>query len=125
MRAHGASTDKISHMHDLLPSLAQVARELRVAAGLTYAHVAVHVRKRDGRSGVSESTVARFEYGNAWPENPDAMVCGYALALGVEPEAIWYPAFVLAFPSMRHGVAPRRRSRAANGVDTTAAAQTR
>jgi hypothetical protein len=123
MRVLSAKDRKISHMHDLLPSLAQVARELRMAAGLTYAHVAVHVRKRDGRSGVSESTVARFEYGQAWPENPDAMVAGYAQALDVEPASIWHAALVVAFPTVRH---PRRRSRGTNGdgEGTTAAGQT-
>jgi hypothetical protein len=99
-----------------------------MAAGLTYAHVAVHVRKRDGRSGVSESTVARFEYGQAWPENPDAMVAGYAQALDVEPASIWQAALVVAFPTVRHpGVTARRRSRPTNGngESTTAAGQTR
>jgi transcriptional regulator with XRE-family HTH domain len=124
MLASSANAPKIAPVHDLLPSLAQVARELRMAAGLTYAHVAVHVRKRDGRSGVSESTVARFEYGQAWPENPDAMVAGYAHALDVEPASIWHAALVEAFPTVRH---PRRRSRPTNGngESTTAAGQTR
>jgi transcriptional regulator with XRE-family HTH domain len=73
----------------LLPHLANAAREARVAAGLTYAHIAVHVRKDEDRVGVSDSTVARFEYGQHWPINPDAMIAAYARALGVAEQEIW------------------------------------
>lgn len=73
----------------LLVYLAASAREARVAAGLTYAHVAVHVVKGSGRVGVSESTIARFEYAEHWPENPDAVVAAYAEAIGMPPAELW------------------------------------
>jgi hypothetical protein len=106
-------------MTDLLPHLANVARQARVDAGLTYAHVAVHVRKRDGRSGVSESTVARFEYaalieckdpGRArWPENPDAMLSAYAIALGHrDPYKLWRDALDAARKARREARAAKR-----------------
>jgi len=98
-------------MHELvptlLPHLARAAREARVAAGLTYAHVAVHVVKRDGREGVSGSTVARFEYGRTWPENPDAMIRGYQLALGLDrPCSIWQAAIEAC--AAAHAAKPKR-----------------
>lgn len=76
-------------MPELLPHLANAAKVARVAAGLTYAHVAVHVVKRNGREGVSDSTVARFEYGKVWPENPDAMLAAYATACGCSSLDLW------------------------------------
>jgi hypothetical protein len=77
-------------VHDLLlPHLAQEARRVRVEAGLSYAHIAVRVLKRDGRRGVSESTIARFETAQHWPENPDAVVIAYADATGVLPCDLW------------------------------------
>lgn len=93
----------------LLPYLATTAREARVAAGLTYAHIAVHVLKRNGRAGVSDSTVARFEYGRHWPENPDAMVAAYAAALGVEAHELW--ASAIAAQSDKGGDRPASRRR--------------
>jgi transcriptional regulator with XRE-family HTH domain len=76
-------------MHELLPHLAQAAREARLAAALTYAHVAVHVRKSDGSVGVSESTLSRFERAKHWPENPDVLLAAYATALGVPVRELW------------------------------------
>jgi lambda repressor-like predicted transcriptional regulator len=69
--------------------LADEVREARAEAGLSYAHVAVHVVKRSGKSGVSESTLSRFESARHWPENPDAIVRAYADALGVDPRELW------------------------------------
>lgn len=76
----------------LLPHLATAAKEARVAAGMTYAHVAVHVKKRNGREGVSDSTVARFEFGKTWPENPDAMLAAYGAACDLDPRELWHTA---------------------------------
>jgi transcriptional regulator with XRE-family HTH domain len=104
-------------MRELLPHLAAVTREARIAAGLTYAHIAVHVRKRDGRLGVSESTVARFEYGKQWPENPDAMLDAYGAALDVHPVTLWrsaidkWAATVTATNGGKANRPPRRRRR--------------
>jgi transcriptional regulator with XRE-family HTH domain len=100
----------------LLPHLAAAAREARLAAGLTYSHIAVHVVKSNGRPGVSESTVARFEYGQRWPENPDAMLTAYATALDRHPVVLWresVDAWVAAV-STTNGGKPRRRRRAAS-----------
>lgn len=76
-------------MQELLPHLVAVLREARLAAELTFAHVAVRVRKKDGRVGVSESSISRFEQGTHWPANPDAFVGGYAEALGVPACELW------------------------------------
>jgi hypothetical protein len=91
-------------MAELLPHLAASAREARVAAALTYAHVAVHVAKRSGRTGVSESTIARFEYGGHWPENPDAIVSAYAEALDMRAGELW----ARAVDALRHEENRRR-----------------
>jgi hypothetical protein len=77
------------HMHELLPHLVAVLRDARTTAALTYAHVAVRVRKSDGRLGVSESTISRFERGHHWPTDPDAFVVGYAEAVGTPPFELW------------------------------------
>jgi hypothetical protein len=77
-------------MHELLlPFIAHEARNVRVLAGLSYAHIAIRVLKRDGRRGVSESTISRFEAGQHWPENPDAVVVAYADATGLPPWELW------------------------------------
>lgn len=76
-------------MQHLLPHIAAEVREARVDAGLSFAHVAVHVRKPSGRFGVSESTLLRFERARTWPEDPDAIVEAYATALHVEPRHLW------------------------------------
>jgi hypothetical protein len=79
-------------VNGLLPHLAKVAKDARITAGLTYAHIAVHVQKRNGREGVSDSTVARFEYGKTWPENPDAMLAAYGAACDLDPRELWHTA---------------------------------
>ena len=76
-------------VHELLPFLAYEARDARLAAQLTYAHIAVRVPKRDGRLGVSESTIARFELARHWPENPDATLKAYADATGRTACEMW------------------------------------
>lgn len=76
-------------MQELLPHLVAVLREARLTAELTFAHVAVRVRKKDGRVGVSESSISRFEQGTHWPANPDAFVGGYAEATGVPACELW------------------------------------
>lgn len=77
-------------MHELLlPHLVDVLKTARMGAALTYAHIAVRVRKGDGRVGVSESTISRFEKGTHWPSDPDAFVVAYADALEVEPVELW------------------------------------
>lgn len=89
-------------MQHLLPHLATEVREARAAAGLSFAHVAVHVRKRSGKHGVSESTLLRFESARSWPENPDAIVAAYAEALDIEPHRLWQRA-VTRFKHAHHG----------------------
>jgi hypothetical protein len=73
----------------LLPHLVDVLKTARAGAALTYAHIAVRVRKADGRVGVSESTISRFEKGTHWPSDPDAFVVAYAEALEVKPGELW------------------------------------
>jgi hypothetical protein len=101
---------RLRQMHELLPHLAQVAREARLAAAVTYAHVAVHVRKSDGTTGVSESTLSRFERARHWPENPDALLHAYAVALGVSERELWARALE-AMPENSVGRADRDRDR--------------
>jgi helix-turn-helix protein len=81
---------EVPDVHELLlPHLVDVLKTARVGAALTYAHIAVRVRKADGRVGVSESTISRFEKGTHWPSDPDAFVVAYADALEVEPVELW------------------------------------
>lgn len=79
-------------VQELLPHLVAVLREARLGASLTFAHVAVRVRKKDGRVGVSESSISRFEQGTHWPMNPDSFVAGYAEATGVPACELWQAA---------------------------------
>jgi hypothetical protein len=83
-------------MHELLPHLAAVVKEARLAAGLSYVHVAARVYKRNGRQGVSESTLIRFEQAKHWPEDADAIVCAYAAAVECAPEQLWEKAIAHA-----------------------------
>jgi hypothetical protein len=81
---------EVPDVHELLlPHLVDVLKTARAGAALTFAHVAVRVRKADGRVGVSESTISRFEKGTHWPSDPDAFVVAYAEALEVEPGELW------------------------------------
>jgi hypothetical protein len=81
---------EVPDVHELLlPHLVDVLKTARMGAALTYAHIAVRVRKGDGRVGVSESTISRFEKGTHWPSDPDAFVVAYADALEVEPVELW------------------------------------
>ena len=76
--------------HALLPHLARAAREAREAAGFKPGEIAVHVRKRNGKMTVADSTISRFENAHHWPENPDAMVRAYAKALKIrELDDLW------------------------------------
>lgn len=77
---------------DLLPHLVRVARKARLDAKLNYAQIAVHVQKTDGRTGVAESTVLRFERGRGWPADPGAMVRAYATAIGCDAVWLWVEA---------------------------------
>jgi hypothetical protein len=99
---------------DLLPHLVQVARKARLDAKLTYAHIAVHVQKGDGRTGVAESTVLRFENGRAWPANPDAMIRAYAAAIGCGVGELWAEAargLLVLDEAHDFGSGPDRRGR--------------
>jgi hypothetical protein len=73
----------------LLPHLAAAARQVRVEAQGTYGQIGVYVRKRNGRTGVADSTISRFERGVRWPEDPDAMLRAYATAAGVSVIELW------------------------------------
>jgi hypothetical protein len=72
-----------------LPYLAQAAREARLDVGLKYTHISHLVLKRGGKAGVSESTLARFEHAEHWPEDPDAMINAYCQAIDCHPYELW------------------------------------
>ena len=54
--------------------------------------MAVRIEKRNGKFGVSDSTVARFERGEHWPEDPDATLAAYAEVAGITRSELWHRA---------------------------------
>jgi len=75
-------------MTAFLPHLGSTLCEARQGAGLARSRIAAFVEYR-GREGVSESTIARFETGRYWPEDPDAIIVVYAEALGCDAFDLW------------------------------------
>lgn len=67
----------------ILPYLGAAARDARHDRGRHQVHVAVELGAR------SDSTIRRFERGEAWPRDPDAMVQAYARDLDLDPVEIW------------------------------------
>jgi hypothetical protein len=41
------------------------------------------------RAGVREPTIHRFERGEGWRRDTDAIVAAYAQELGIKPEDVW------------------------------------
>jgi DNA-binding XRE family transcriptional regulator len=66
----------------LLPWIAAVCRDARLAAGRKQVHIAAAV-------DVSEATVNRFERGLGWPRDPDGMIAAYAEEVEVAPLELW------------------------------------
>lgn len=62
--------------------LGRVAAQLRLRAGVTLMEVAVTAH-------VGQSTIHRFEAGDGWRRETDAIVDAYALCCGVTPLDIW------------------------------------
>lgn len=62
--------------------LAQAAKGARVNAGRMQVHVAASIN-------VHQSTVARFEDGEAWPKNPERMLAAYADDLDLDVRDLW------------------------------------
>jgi len=72
-----------------LPYVGRAVAQARRDAHCPRVQVAARVKRKSGVLGVSDSTLARFETGKVWPENPDAVVSAYADALGLEPCELW------------------------------------
>jgi AcrR family transcriptional regulator len=66
----------------MLPRLAEAAVFARRARNASVDDIASALN-------ASPATVYRFERGDAWPRDPDAMIAAYAKVLRVEPEMIW------------------------------------
>lgn len=62
--------------------IGRACREQRVAKGRTQGNVAASL-------GVDSATVGRFERGERWSRDPDAMVGAYADDLDITPIALW------------------------------------
>lgn len=62
--------------------LGQAARRIRLEAGLDLIDLAT-------TSGVSQSTISRFEQGEGWRRDTNAIVDAYAQACGLRPEDLW------------------------------------
>jgi len=84
----------------LLPYLAATVRSARKRAGLPYSSISVHLATADGKT-IADSTVARFEYAQRWPRDPDAMMIAYARALDTDPLFLWREALGAAALSLR------------------------
>jgi transcriptional regulator with XRE-family HTH domain len=73
----------------MLRHLAQAAKDARVKAGVHQVEVAAQLRVR-------ESTIARFEKGEAWPSNADATIEAYAEVIEtVSARDLWAEALKL------------------------------
>lgn len=68
--------------------LGRVAQQLRDRAGLTLMDIAVAAE-------VGQSTIHRFEAGDGWRRETDAIVDAYAECCGVPARDIWLAAITL------------------------------
>jgi hypothetical protein len=66
----------------MLQALGRVAREARLAAGVTQIDVAT-------RAGTNHATISRFEGGQRWPLDPDCVVDAYEHECGLADDEIW------------------------------------
>lgn len=66
----------------ILPYLGAAARDARTERGRHQVQIAAEI-------GVDQGTVRRFEQGEHWPRNPDAMVAAYARDLDLDPTVFW------------------------------------
>jgi hypothetical protein len=66
----------------MLPWIAKVCREARLAAGRRQVHIAV-------RADVDQSTVNRFETVQGWPRDVDRMIAAYGEDLGISSLELW------------------------------------
>lgn len=77
--------------------LAQAAKQLRSDARRKQVEIAAAV------GGIDQSTIYRFEQGQAWPRQADAVVAAYADELGLDGRDIWELGLTLW---REHGDAP-------------------
>lgn len=69
-------------------SLGRAARAAREQAGVTLMEIAVE-------ANVAQTTVHRFEAGDGWRRETDAIVAAYAKLCGVEEAELWRRALAL------------------------------
>lgn len=62
--------------------LAEVAREAREEVGIKHVRIAAALN-------MDQSSVSRFEKGEAWPRDPDAFIQAYGEELGIDPRVLW------------------------------------
>ena len=62
--------------------LAEVAREAREEAGVKHVMIAAALN-------MDQSSVSRFEKGEAWPRDADATIQAYGEELGIDPRVLW------------------------------------
>lgn len=93
----------------MLPYLAAAAVELRTAADRKQVHVAAS-------ADLDQSTIWRFEQGQKWPRDADAVIAAYADDLGIAAGEIWARALQLWDAAM----APTRPEDALAGGKRTA-----
>lgn len=74
--------------HRLLPYLGAACKAARERHGRLQVHIAVELE-------VDQATVRRFERGQHWPRDPDAMVNAYARDLDISPVELWRAAVKL------------------------------
>ena len=66
----------------VLPWIAGVCRQARIAAGRRQVHIAA-------AADVDQSTVNRFELAQGWPRDVDAMIAAYAEDLAIPAIELW------------------------------------
>lgn len=72
----------MARISGMLPWVAQVATDRRLALGKRQVHVAA-------MADVDQSTIDRFERCMAWPRKLDQVIAAYAEILGVTQQDLW------------------------------------
>lgn len=88
-RAHGASyLAPVPDQDSMLFWITQAATSARKAAERKQVHVAAS-------ADVDQSTIARFERGDAWPRRTDSIIDAYASDLDIDSIQVWEEALKL------------------------------
>lgn len=99
--------------------LAQAAKELRLQTTPTTKQVEIAATV----GGIDQSTIYRFEQGQAWPRQTDIVIAAYAEELGLDGRDIWELALTLWREHGDAPVVPRSQRQAVDPADAIEAAR--